>query len=139
MMPPRVSVVMPTHDRAKLLPATLRALAAQTVPPSEYEVILVADGCTDDTPQAVAGVRAELPYQLHFIEQPGQGAAAARNLGVAKATAPLILFLDDDMTAVPTLIEAHLSSHAGPGSARVGLLPDSVRSYQSRSHRPFSS
>ena len=53
---------------------------------------------------------AELPYQLHFIEQPGQGAAAARNLGVAKATAPLILFLDDDMTAAPTLIEAHLSS-----------------------------
>ena len=124
MTSPRISVVMPTHNRGKLLPATLRSLATQTVPPSAYEVILVADGCTDETPAAVASVRAELPYRLHFIEQPAQGAAAARNRGVERATAPLILFLDDDMDAAPTLIEAHLSAHAAePGSLVLGYFP----------------
>src|SRR5688500_5285888 len=119
-----ISVVMPTHNRGKLLPATLRALAAQTVSPSAYEVILVADGCTDETPEIVARIRPELPYQLHFIEQPGQGAAAARNRGVEQATAPLILFLDDDMDAAPTLIEAHLAEHdAEPGSLVLGYFP----------------
>ena len=136
MTAPRISVVMPTHNRAKLLPATLRALAAQTIPPSEYEVILVADGCTDDTPVAVAGVRAELPYHLHFIEQPGQGAGAARNLGVAKATSRLILFLDDDMTAAPTLIEAHLLQHAAhPDCLVLGYFPIPLAPI---SHDPFA-
>ncbi len=121
---PRISVVMPTHNRGELLPATLRALGAQTVPASEYELILVADGCSDDTPHAVESVRAELPYPLHFIEQAAQGAAAARNRGVAQASAPLILFLDDDMVASPGLIEAHLAEHAlAPGSLVLGYFP----------------
>jgi len=121
---PRISVVMPTHNRAKLLPATLRALGAQTVPATQYELILVADGCTDDTPQTVESVRAELPYTLHFIEQAPQGAAITRNRGVAEASAPLILFLDDDMEAAPGLIEAHLAEHAvAPGSLVLGYFP----------------
>ena len=136
MTVPRISVVMPTHNRAELLPAALRALGAQTVPPSEYEVILVADGCTDATPAAVASVRSELAYTLHFIEQPGQGAAAARNRGVERATAPLILFLDDDMDAAPTLIEAHLSEHAArPGSLVLGYFPIPLRAAE---HDPFA-
>ena len=124
MTPPRISVVMPTHNRGKLLPSILRGLAAQTVPPSDYEVILVADGCTDDTPAVVASVRPVLGYRLHFLEQPGKGAAAARNRGVEQAMAPLILFLDDDMDPAPTLIEAHLSEHAAnPGSLVLGYFP----------------
>ncbi len=136
MTRPRISVVVPTHDRAKLLPATLRALAAQTIPPSEYEVILVADGCTDDTPDAVASVRTELPYELQFIEQPGQGAAAARNLGAELAAAPLVLFLDDDMDSTPALIEAHLAEHASlPGSVVLGYFPIP---FGSAKHDPFA-
>ena len=77
---PRISVVMPTHNRGKLLAATLRALAAQTISPSEYELILVADGSIDCTREVVASVRADLPYSLSFIEQHAQGAAAARLL-----------------------------------------------------------
>lgn len=121
---PRISVVMPTHNRGKLLPATLRALGAQTVPASQWELILVSDGCTDDTPLTVESVRAELPYPLHFIEQAAQGAAAARNRGVAEASAPLILFLDDDMDPSPGLIEAHLAEHAvASGLLVLGYFP----------------
>ena len=120
----RLSVVMPTHNRAGLLPATLRALNAQTIPSDEYEVILVADGCQDDTARVVAGIRPELAYALHFIEQPGAGAAAARNRGVELARAPLILFLDDDMDPAPSLIEAHLAEHAErPGALVLGYFP----------------
>jgi glycosyltransferase involved in cell wall biosynthesis len=106
---PELSIVIPTHNRRDLLPRTLRALAHQTVPSDVYEVILVADGCQDDTANIVRSL--DLPYTFHFIEQATSGAAAARNRGASAASAPLILFLDDDMEASTELVAAHLEAH----------------------------
>lgn len=107
---PLVSVVIPTHNRRHTLERTLRALATQTLDVAHYEVIVVADGCTDHTAQFVTAFQP--PYQLTFIEQsPGKGAGAARNAGAQRAAAALLLFLDDDMEARPTLLEAHVEGH----------------------------
>jgi glycosyltransferase involved in cell wall biosynthesis len=123
----QISIVLPTHNRAAILPRTLGALAQQTVAPETYEVILVADGCTDAT-AAVVGELA-LPYRLTLLEQPASGAAAARNRGARAATAPLLLFLDDDMEAQPELIAAHLAAHAAqPGGVALGFYPVAARS-----------
>jgi hypothetical protein len=51
---PVISVVVPTHDRAALLPTTLTTLARQTIAPDAYEVIVVADGCRDAPPSSCA-------------------------------------------------------------------------------------
>lgn len=118
----QISIVIPTHNRSQILRATLSALARQTVDPTIYEVILVADGCQDDTAAVVKSL--ELPYALTLLEQPGLGAATARNRGAAAAGAPLLLFLDDDKEAAPGLVEAHLMAHqTDPNGVVLGYYP----------------
>lgn len=107
--PPRISVVIPTRNRADLLAESLASLVAQTAGPAAFEVVVVSDGSTDGT----AAVCRELTGRLRLtlVESPPAGAAVARNLGVDAAAAPLVLFIDDDDVADPGLIAAHLAAH----------------------------
>jgi len=119
---PRISVVIPTHNHSRVVPRTLNALGRQTLPSGEFEVLLVLDGCSDDTARVVGAL--DVPYELHPVEQPPSGAAAARNRGAAMAKAPILLFLDDDMEASPDLLAAHLEIHeAHPGGVVLGYFP----------------
>ena len=101
----------------------MESLARQDLPASDYEVIVVADGCTDGTMQLLQSWKA--PYALTSVEQtPGRGAAAARNAGAARASADLLLFLDDDMEASPQLLSEHVRSHRQqPGCVVLGYFP----------------
>jgi len=122
-MTPQISVVIPTRNNSAVLAETLASLLDQTVPGDEYEVIIVGDGCTDDTTETVRALSCQT-VRVTLIEQRALGAAAARNRGAAEARAPLLLFLDDDMTGAPSLIEAHLMAHASrPGGLLVGYFP----------------
>ena len=118
-----VSVIIPTHNRAALLPLTLESLARQDLSAGDYEVIVVADGCTDGTMHLLQSWKA--PFALVVLEQtPGRGAAAARNVGAERAAADLLLFLDDDMDASPQLLSEHLRSHRQRGGCVVlGYFP----------------
>ena len=107
----RVSVVLPTHGRRDSLLRTLRALARQTVPPGWFEVIVVCDGDVDGSYAACARLTSTLPYSLVVVQQPQQGPAAARNRGIAEATAPLIAFIDDDVVPVEGWLSLHLAGH----------------------------
>lgn len=104
---PLVSVVMPTRDRAALLERVLGALSDQTLPASSFEVLAVDDGSVDETP----AVLERSPLVTQRLSGAGGGPAAARNLGLEAASAPLILFLDDDVVPEPDLIEQHLLFH----------------------------
>ncbi|HLU25449.1 MAG TPA: glycosyltransferase [Longimicrobiales bacterium] len=106
---PKVSVVIPTHNRLPILLQCLEAVAAQSVPAEWLEVIVVADGCTDGTADALRGRR--FPFELRVIEQPASGAAAARNRGATEARGELLLFLDDDVIPSTELVSAHLEAH----------------------------
>src|SRR6516165_7578139 len=106
-MTPQISVVIPTRNNSAVLEKTLASLLDQTIPGDEYEVIIVGDGCTDDTTETVGALSCQA-VRVTLIEQRALGAAAARNRGAAQARAPLLLFLDDDMRGAPSLIEAHL-------------------------------
>lgn len=108
-MKPKISIVIPTHNRSGILAQTLNSLARQTIPADDYDVTVVADGCRDDTAARVRSLA--LPYAVRLIEQSPRGAAAARNRGAAEVSSSLILFLDDDMEAMPRLIAAHLEAH----------------------------
>jgi GT2 family glycosyltransferase len=119
----RVSVVIPTHNRRALLERTLASLARQSCLP--YEVIVVADGCTDGTGE----VHLEPPLRGIVMTQGAAGPAAARNRGAAAATGDLLLFLDDDVEASPTLVGAHIRAHrdAPAHGIVVGDLPPALR------------
>lgn len=116
------SVIIPTHERCSSLLRALDRLGRQSLPAGALEVVVVADGCTDDT---VACARAfAAPYRLIVLEQPASGPAAARNAGAAAAAAPLLVFMDDDIAPDTGFVAAHLSAHDDAGDRVViGALP----------------
>ncbi len=106
---PTISVIIPTHNRWASLRRTLEALGAQTYPLQEIEVLVVADGCNDETVDALRNTRT--PFSLRILEQSCQGPAMARNHGAVGANGQLLIFLDDDLEAAQGLIEAHVRAH----------------------------
>ena len=91
----RISIVIPTYNRAPLLEACLDALLRQRFPRSEYEIIVVDDGSTDGT-VAVLEQYKQRNGNILPVTQANQGPGAARNLGIGRARAPIIAFTDDD-------------------------------------------
>ncbi len=91
-----VSVIIPTHNRATLLAEAIDSVLQQTF--SDFELIIVDDGSTDNTPQVVAAYD---DPRIVYIRQDGQERGAARNRGVAAAQGEFITFLDDDDWFLP--------------------------------------
>jgi len=110
MIAPRFSVVIPTHDRRDAVMRLLRALRRQDPVPGGFEVVIVADGCADETVEAVRKLDTGFPCAV--LEQSASGPAAARNRGAAHATGDILLFLDDDVEPRPGVLRAHAEFHA---------------------------
>lgn len=117
---PAISAVLCTYNRAALLHRALQGLVTQTLPVSQFEVILVDDGSTDDTSAVVEAFRRQLPLQV--IQQPNAGLAAAKNRGLDAASAPLLLFIDDDDLMDPDCLGQHLESHRQHPQPQVAVL-----------------
>jgi GT2 family glycosyltransferase/glycosyltransferase involved in cell wall biosynthesis len=106
----RVSVVIPTRNRKEKLLSCLEALSRQSVLYVEFEAIVVDDGSTDGTREALE--ERSFPFALRYFRQDSAGPAAARNMGVDEAAGELVLFIGDDIIADERLLEAHLLAHA---------------------------
>lgn len=104
---PLLSVIIPTHNRSGMLATNLKALSQQTFPVQDFEVLVVADACQDDTGQVVADLAPELPYKFTFLSHSAGSPGVTRNLGAAQAVGGLLLFLDDDVIPQPGLVQAH--------------------------------
>lgn len=104
---PRVSVVIPTHNRAADLRRCLHSLRAQSVP--DFEVLVCDDGSTDGSADVVAEFRDLLRVSYHWAENWG-GAARPRNRGIALASAPYVAFLDSDDWWTPDKLERSLEA-----------------------------
>ena len=110
MSQPFISVVVPTYNRSASLRRLLDGLERQTYPVERFEVLVVDDGSTDGTREAVR--QTHVPFTLRLIEQDHGGPAVARNRGVNAATGELIVFVDDDVVPASDLLDAHARSHA---------------------------
>ncbi|WP_323990745.1 glycosyltransferase [Nguyenibacter sp. L1] len=114
MTAPEISAILTTHNRAHLLPRVLDGLRNQTLQASRFEIVAVDDGSTDNTCDVLASWRNRLPIRV--LSQRAAGLAAAKNLGVFAARAPVVVFLDDDDVVMPDFLCMHLSVHlAHPG------------------------
>ncbi len=121
-----INIIIPTFNRYNFLRDTLQSVASQTLPASEFEVIVVDDGSTDETPQIVDQ---PFPFRLRYAKQQNQGDAQARNFGVELSQADLLIFLDDDILIAPDYLRALKDAHAGKldrivvGGERIWLKP----------------
>jgi glycosyltransferase involved in cell wall biosynthesis len=110
----KISVVIPTYKRPKLLTKCLSALAEQRLPREEFEVIVVSDGPDPDNRTFVSDWSAKNKLQLRYLETAEKrGPAAARNLGWQAATAALIAFTDDDCVPSAEWLNALLNEYTG--------------------------
>ena len=87
---PEVSVIMPAYNGAEFIREAIESVLAQSC--SDWELIVVDDGSSDETAQIVLGFGARVVLQ----QQAHRGPAAARNLGLLKAAGKYIAFLDAD-------------------------------------------
>ncbi len=93
---PLVSVIIPTFNRAQLLGATIESVLRQSY--SNYEILVLDDGSTDETAQRVAS----LSGPIRYLPFPHHGDLTfMRNQGVMAATGALVAFLDHDDLWVP--------------------------------------
>jgi anthranilate phosphoribosyltransferase len=111
---PDVSIIVPTHNRRALLERKLRALESE---PPVFEVIVVADACSDDTEKFLTSYRP--PYRFSWTTGPGLHAATARNIGAQRASGQILLFSDDDAIPRPGWVEENRRLHHKPD--QVGL------------------
>jgi glycosyltransferase involved in cell wall biosynthesis len=88
----KVSVVVPTYNRAELLPRTIDSVLEQTF--REFELFVVDDGSTDDTASVVESYDDDRLTYIQFDEN--RGANAARNAGIRAASTSFVSFLDSD-------------------------------------------
>lgn len=129
-----LSVIVPTYNQAELLRACLRSLTAQSIDRATYEVIVVDDGSTDDTRAVIehAGMPV-VPIRLPAR----RGRSAARNAGIRRARASVIVFVDSDVIVRPDFLSRHLSAHRQRGPAilsrgPVVMVADAGRAERSR-------
>ena len=104
-----ISVVIPTYNRLPILQKCLIALEEQELTDdkiSDYEIILVDDGSSDQTLAWLAENRTQLAH-VKVFEQQHQGAAAARNLGVERAIGDTIVFIDSDLIVTSSFLQSH--------------------------------
>ncbi|PWB59960.1 MAG: hypothetical protein C3F18_00305 [Nitrosomonadales bacterium] len=105
-----LSVVIPAFNAARFIADAVKSVRLQAA--HVQEIIIVDDGSTDDTGQVIAGLGEDIKY----VRQQNAGPSAARNRGVAMASAPWIAFLDaDDVWTANKISEQLAVLQANPG------------------------
>jgi glycosyltransferase involved in cell wall biosynthesis len=97
-----ISVVIPTYNRARAVVEAVASVQAQTLAPSE--IIVVDDGSTDGTAEALRQLKAPIRY----VAKENGGVSSARNLGVRLAKGEWIAFLDSDDRWEPIKLERQM-------------------------------
>ncbi len=116
--PPRISVVVPSFRQPDRLRALLSALAAQDLPPGDFEVVVVDDGSPEPLAPTARAFEDRLEVRVH--RQDNAGPATARNVGAEVARAPLLAFTDDDCRPRPGWLRALLDAHVAHPEAMLG-------------------
>jgi glycosyltransferase involved in cell wall biosynthesis len=119
---PVVSVVIPTYNRAPLLGRSIRSVLGQSY--TDFELIVVDDGSTDETSAVVAGFR---DPRLRFLPlSRNTGAGAARNAGIRASRGRFLAFQDSDDEWLPSKLAKQMEAFER-GPAGLGVVYTDMR------------
>jgi glycosyltransferase involved in cell wall biosynthesis len=109
LKPVPLSVIVCTYNRADYLCKVLASLSNQTLSKSDFEIVLIDDGSSDHTRDIVESFQRNLP--INYFYQNNAGLASAKNHGIYASQGEILLFLDDDDVAAPSLLGEHIETH----------------------------
>jgi glycosyltransferase involved in cell wall biosynthesis len=121
-VPAGISVVVCTYNRQKFIGKALECLAGQTLPPDQFEIIIVDNNSTDQT-AAISQlfIRRHPAIRARYFLEEQKGLSFARNRGLQESSFPIITYIDDDAEAVPAFLETILRfMQAHPHAVGVG-------------------
>lgn len=111
---PKISAIVCTWNRAALLKESLRCLIHQTLAASLYEVIVVDNSSTDDTPTVVKEAALISDRTIRYVYEPLLGLSQARNRGLKEAKGEILFFTDDDCMANPGCLKNLMQAYQDP-------------------------
>lgn len=113
---PFITVIVPTYNRARVLPHLFAALAKQVYPSDRMELIVVDNSSADDTEAVFEQWRSVFPFPAAFYRKENKGPACSRNYGAARARGDVLAFTDSDCIPSPEwLRSAAKAFRAGAG------------------------
>ncbi len=142
--PLRLTVAIPTYNRATFLRQTLAGLARQEYPADRFEIVVVDNNSTDATKEIVREFATRNPAPRYVVE-PEQGLDHARNRAIAEARGEIIVFADDDILMQPDWLaqltaplEADTEGRIGAvGGEVIPVFPDGLPAWVAEWHRPL--
>jgi len=146
-VPPRITVAIPTYNRAEFLRQTLAGLARQDYPREQFEVLVIDNNSRDNTRTVVESFAKASPAPRYVLEAK-QGLDYARNRAIAEARGAIIVFGDDDilmdpdwlaqMTA-PFAVDQEPGRQIGAvGGEVIPVFPDGLPPWVSEWHAPLA-
>lgn len=120
-MTAEVLYVVPTYNRARDLPRTLHAIAAQDWDHDRMAILVVDGGSQDATQAVVEALARTLPCRIELLRKANEGPAVSRNAGLARGLGRFVAVVDSDVALDPGWTRATVAAmQDDPGLAQVG-------------------
>jgi len=107
----KASLIIPTYNRAGLLQKTLNSVLSQKYCSSDFEVIIIDDGSTDNTAKIVKTFNDSLNIKYYRVNHYGFQVSKLRNIGIEMANGEIIIFVDSGLILKDDYIQEHLLYH----------------------------
>lgn len=115
-----ISVIIPTRNRCRHLMELLTSLSSQSLDASRFEVIVVDNGSSDETPCAVPVLQGTTAFRLLYLREEAPGLHNARHAGMLVAATDILVFADDDIIPFDSWLEGVLEAFSRTGALLVG-------------------
>jgi glycosyltransferase involved in cell wall biosynthesis len=100
----KISIIIPTYNRAKMLGITIESFVCQNYPKDQYEIIIADNNSKDNTKEVIEEWQMKLPATIKYIFENKQGVHYARNTAAKYAKGEILYYTDDDMIADQNLL-----------------------------------
>src|SRR6516225_836500 len=117
----KFSIIIPTFNRSDALRRTMASVAQLDFPAEDFELLVVDNGSTDQTPQAFEAARALVPkHNWRYFHEPMPGLLAGRHKGALESQGDICAFIDDDVRVSVNWLNALKEAFDQPAVALVG-------------------